>query len=261
MNRQKFNGKELQTTGNTGFLDYGARMYDDAIARWSVVDPMAEKYSSISPYTYVANNPLRHIDPDGRIIVDAKGNPITYSAKSGWSSNVTADVRRIGNAMMVTPKGSEMFNKMMNSGNNITITIDPGVGDGTKNGYTKSTRSGNEIGNANIVLYRGIAEGTVEKFKELKAGLEKGGLLNKTPDAIQQALLDNVPQNADEFMAGVAAHEAEHATNKAANKNFESDDLKREAIADKTRIEVINQTPKYRLENTVQLPSAIKPLN
>ena len=53
VNRQKFNGKELQTTGNTGFLDYGARMYDDVIGRWGVVDPMAEKKYSLTTYHFL----------------------------------------------------------------------------------------------------------------------------------------------------------------------------------------------------------------
>ncbi|MBP6064073.1 MAG: RHS repeat-associated core domain-containing protein, partial [Bacteroidales bacterium] len=66
VNKQKFNGKELQTTGNTGFLDYGARMYDDVIVRWGVVDPHAERYTSWSPYNNVYNNPINGIDPDGR---------------------------------------------------------------------------------------------------------------------------------------------------------------------------------------------------
>ncbi len=33
---------------------------------WLSVDPLAEKYPGINPYTYVANNPINAIDPDGR---------------------------------------------------------------------------------------------------------------------------------------------------------------------------------------------------
>ena len=65
-NRYKFNGKEEQTTGNLGLLDYGARMYDTKIGRWQVQDPLAEKYYPFSAYNYCVNNPLRYIDPDGR---------------------------------------------------------------------------------------------------------------------------------------------------------------------------------------------------
>lgn len=41
-------------------------MYDDAIARWRVVDPMAEKSYSWSPYEYCKNIPIKYIDPDGK---------------------------------------------------------------------------------------------------------------------------------------------------------------------------------------------------
>jgi len=65
-NRMKFNGKEVQTTGNLGLLDYGARMYDPAIGRWIAQDPLSEKYYSFSAYNYCVNNPVMFVDPDGR---------------------------------------------------------------------------------------------------------------------------------------------------------------------------------------------------
>ena len=65
-NRFKFNGKEEQTSGNLGLLDYGARMYDANIGRWFVQDPLAEKYYAYSPYSFSGNNPILNIDNDGK---------------------------------------------------------------------------------------------------------------------------------------------------------------------------------------------------
>lgn len=63
----KFNGKELDD--ETGNYYYGARYYDPKLSIWLSVDPLAEKYPNISPYAYVANNPIIYIDPDGREII------------------------------------------------------------------------------------------------------------------------------------------------------------------------------------------------
>jgi len=62
----QYNGKEWVDDLDLNMNDYGARWYDPAVARWSSVDPLAEKYLGHSPYNYVLGNPVKYIDPDGR---------------------------------------------------------------------------------------------------------------------------------------------------------------------------------------------------
>ncbi len=63
----KFTGHERDTEGNLN-LDYMlARNYDPELGRFLSVDPLASKMPAWSPYSFVFNNPLMFIDPDGRI--------------------------------------------------------------------------------------------------------------------------------------------------------------------------------------------------
>ena len=62
-----FTGKERDE--ETGFGYFGARYMDhELMTMWLSVDPMADKYLSISPYAYCAWNPVKLVDPDGREI-------------------------------------------------------------------------------------------------------------------------------------------------------------------------------------------------
>ena len=68
--RDLYNGKEIQTIAGTDYLDYGFRQYDPVTARWMAVDPKAEKYLALTPYSYCAENPINFIDNIGLKIDD-----------------------------------------------------------------------------------------------------------------------------------------------------------------------------------------------
>ena len=73
---QSFTGKEKDS--ETGFSYFGARYYDsDILTAWLSVDPLADKYPNLSPYAYCAWNPVRLVDPDGRMLDEWDINMMT----------------------------------------------------------------------------------------------------------------------------------------------------------------------------------------
>lgn len=84
---------ELKGAGNS--YDFGARLYDPRVARWMSVDPLASKYPAFSPYCFVANSPLRYIDPDGKDIKPV----INASADGKWEVNTIHDLGSASNQL------------------------------------------------------------------------------------------------------------------------------------------------------------------
>ncbi len=85
-----FSAKEKDS--ETGLSYFGSRYYSSDLSVWLSVDPMADKYPSMSPYVYCANNPVKLTDPDGRWIpgLDEDGN-VTYTAEKGDNYRTFAD--------------------------------------------------------------------------------------------------------------------------------------------------------------------------
>jgi RHS repeat-associated protein len=97
--RYKFTAKELDN--ETNYTYFGARYYDSDISIWLSacppklqrrwVDPLSDKYPSLSPYMYCAGNPLFFIDPNG-MDLDV---PNDSESKSGLNSIVRNENRHI----------------------------------------------------------------------------------------------------------------------------------------------------------------------
>jgi len=70
---------------------FSARYYNSDLSIWLSVDPLSDKYPNLSPYTYCANNPVRLVDPDGRIIGDPLKN---MKVRRNSISNTFGNVRK-----------------------------------------------------------------------------------------------------------------------------------------------------------------------
>ena len=92
----KYNGKELDTKQGLNWYDYGARHYDAALGRFTTNDRFAEKYYSMSPYQYGANNPVNNIDVNGdTIVVNPNPNGLIDNVKMffGFDTKYQKDVK------------------------------------------------------------------------------------------------------------------------------------------------------------------------
>lgn len=112
------------------------------VSIWLSVDPLSDKYPSLSPYAYCANNPVIYIDPDGRnfdeweVLFASDG-----SVKVNWMSDKGGENTQIVNfsyenaqgdhvqfneplayEISANDIGSSYINGLSNSNNDVTST-------------------------------------------------------------------------------------------------------------------------------------------
>ena len=61
-----YHERDAETGDLQGFDYRGARFYDSDVGRFLSLDPLAVEYPALGDYVYVAGNPVRFIDPDGK---------------------------------------------------------------------------------------------------------------------------------------------------------------------------------------------------
>ena len=174
-NRWHFSGKEDRSFLNASipFLDFGARMYNPAIARWTAADPLSEKYYGISPYVYCLNNPTNSFDPDGKAVwfiplikgvvgaaVDA-GAQVTVSLSAGktfMESLKSVDLTSVGTSFItsavISPGASKGLKAAVVGANLLDAGVDYSIDDGTKTVFDEKN-----IGKATVEFTLGIASG------------------------------------------------------------------------------------------------------
>ena len=94
----KFNGKQFDE--ETGLYYYGARYLNPMASIWYGVDPLAEKYPAESVYTYTHNNPVKFIDPNGKVAWIAVGAFAGGLINAGIAASQGKSAREIAGAAL-----------------------------------------------------------------------------------------------------------------------------------------------------------------
>ena len=130
----RFTGKEKQTAfGNSNIYDSFAR-FQNTYGRFMSIDPKAESFYHISPYTYCAGDPVNLVDPDGKIIKDPDGmvdefvKHIESIIRLVKSADIADDLKyQLLNAFEQTIIELHHLEK---SNDTFTIEFDPNIKDG-----------------------------------------------------------------------------------------------------------------------------------
>ena len=151
-----FTGKELDE--ETGYGYFGARYMDyELMTGWLSVDPMSDKYPSLSPYNYCAWNSMRLVDPDGEE---------TIECDDGWKTSIDKNTGQ-KTLVKVNTDGGDTYQSFVDQLGPLCSTRDfveqysnmgYSVSDGTEN-ISTSEENGTKI--SNILSDIGTINGTL----------------------------------------------------------------------------------------------------
>jgi RHS repeat-associated protein len=216
MSAYRYTGREYDD--ETGLHNFRARLYDSTLMRFYQVDP-AEQFAS--PYVYCGNNPIKLIDPDGRLGKFAgsrsdRNQLFGILSSAPISTPLSMDKKGVvhtGSFIGPLSKWEQHFVGMLNDPDNLVIISmdDDGIGSDNKpifGGVFDSiyeSRSGIQA-NMRVYLpalqmyYEGggcdVGSSLIHEFGEGYKGIELYALdRNASLEAIQQASHKSVIKN------------------------------------------------------------------
>jgi hypothetical protein len=151
-------------------LAIAGRYYDARTGRFLQIDPLANKYPSLSPYIYCADNPLKYIDPDGRKLKSVQLMGLTSADPVLKQRTYYVDDKIADRIVNFVTKAREKFSDL--SVNNI-FRIESSSDIDTKN--TKATGLSNHQAGFAVDL-NGVSKLTDKQLSELNELAKENGL-------------------------------------------------------------------------------------
>ncbi|OGX85380.1 hypothetical protein BEN48_14535 [Hymenobacter glacialis] len=182
------------------------RAKSEVTSRWFAVDPLAEKYSYITPYAYGNNNPVRYMDHDGREIVDSKGKAVTINKDGGFSyAGKDASIIQFVGEMSKNDAGRETLTGLVSVATKVSVEITEETGEAYR-----------DLNGKQLLGHTDLSTGTMidpktgkEVYKSAAITLFKGSY----KDGVEKKEGEYAESSEGKFVNGVGTHEGRHVLN------------------------------------------------